>query len=131
MARKNSGSSLFFSLFLILVLVVQSNAARRPRQLGDQNGMTSTEDKAVAGKKEEAKSNYGEMKNLPPFPFPFPDMPFSPPLQLPPLPFTPPLQLPPLPFTPPFGVPSAPPFAGFPFPPFPFPPIPFLTPPPL
>ncbi|KAK8572663.1 hypothetical protein V6N13_048239 [Hibiscus sabdariffa] len=142
MARKNStGSSLFFTLFLILLLVVHSNAAR-PRQLGDQN--VDVEDKAAAtevvvvGKKEEAKpkSNYREKKNLPPFPFPFPDMPFAPPLQLPPLPLTPPLQLPPLPLTPPLQLPPlpfTPPFGGFPLPPFPFPfpSIPLLSPPPL
>ncbi|XP_039015523.1 chitin-binding lectin 1-like [Hibiscus syriacus] len=121
MVRKNSGSSLFSTLVVVLVLLVQSDAAR-PRQLGTT---PPTEDRVAAdmvvvGKEQEAKSDYREMKNLPPFPFPFPDMPF-----------TPPLQLPPLPFTPPFVVPNGPPFAGFPLPPFPFPPVPFLSPPPL
>ncbi|KAK8483508.1 hypothetical protein V6N13_093114 [Hibiscus sabdariffa] len=108
MVRKTSGNTLFLSLLLILILLVQSDASR------------PTPAEVVVGKKDEAKSNYEEMKNLPPFPLiPFPNMPFAPPLQLPPLPFTPP-----------FGVPSSPPFSGLPLPPFPFPRIPFLSPPP-
>ncbi|XP_039020851.1 cyclin-dependent kinase 12-like [Hibiscus syriacus] len=113
MVRKNTGSSLSSSLVLVLVLFVRSDAAL-PRQLGTTPPAAA--DVVVVGKEEDAKSDYREMKNLPPFPFSFPDMPF-----------TPPLQLPPLTFTPPFGVPSGPPFAGFPLPPFPFPPIPFLS----
>ncbi|KAB2041004.1 hypothetical protein ERO13_D02G104800v2 [Gossypium hirsutum] len=109
--------NMFLSLILIFVLVVLSDAAR-PRQLGNENGIMSKE-KVALGKEEEAKSNFREMKNLPPFPFPFPDMPLVPPLQFPPFPF---------PLPPPFEVPSVP---SFPLAPLTFPPIPYFSPPPL
>ncbi|KAB2093549.1 hypothetical protein ES319_A02G100900v1 [Gossypium barbadense] len=105
--------NMFLSLILIFALVVLSDAAR-PRHLGNENGIMSKE-KMALGKEEEAKSNFREMKNLPPFP----DMPFAPPVQFPPFPF---------PLPPPFEVPSVP---SFPFAPFTFPPIPYFSPPPL
>ncbi|XWS17990.1 hypothetical protein CRYUN_Cryun32bG0003700 [Craigia yunnanensis] len=123
MASKNCVNSLILSL--ILILVIQSDAAR-PRQLGNENGLLTKEEVTVVGKIEEGKpnTNNGEMKNLPPFPFPFPlpDMPFPQTLPYP--------QFPPLPFPPPFDIPNVPPFPNFPLPPFSFPPIPFLSPPP-
>ncbi|XWS20736.1 hypothetical protein CRYUN_Cryun31cG0128100 [Craigia yunnanensis] len=120
MACKNCGKLLLLSL--ILILVIQTDAAR-PRHLGNENGILSKEvELVVVGKEVEAKTNFGGMKNLPPFPFPLPDMPFAPPLPFP--------QFPPFPFPPPFDVSNVPPFPDFPLPPFTFPPILFLSPPP-
>ncbi|XVE91056.1 hypothetical protein DITRI_Ditri20bG0125600 [Diplodiscus trichospermus] len=127
MASKNCGK-LFVHLILILMAVIQSDAAR-PRHLGNENGILSEKEKEVVavGKQNEGKTtDLGEMKNLPPFPYPLPDMPFAPPLPLP-FPFP---DFPPFPFPPPLDIPNVPPFPDFPLPPFPFPPLPFLSSPP-
>lgn len=97
MASHYSSFTLFVDIVFVLSLILVTNFVC----LGDARILEDD----TNGRK--MVKNFGDMKNLPPFP-PFPGIPFPPPLVFPPLP----------------------PFPMFPpLPPFHIPTIPFLTPP--